>query len=134
MKRPHARLARARYASTIVALLLVSTWTGAQALYQVPRDALPPAQPVRSVVFDARSAAEVRLRSEPAYVETIVVEGRDPDAQRRKPLETRFAEALAPRPSPLAGISQFSDAPCMSLPSTWNNLGDAHVPLSGCPR
>jgi hypothetical protein len=115
--------------------LALAAGAAAQGLYVVPRDPAAPAEPLRSVVLDARSAADARAKFGPVYVETITVEGRrDPDAPRRKPLEVRFAEALAPRPSPLAGLSPFSDAPCMSLPSTWNNIGDAHVPLSGCPR
>jgi len=87
----------------------------------------------RSVVFD-RKAAEA-ARETPTYVESIVVIGRDPDARTAKPrsLEQRFAEALiAPRPSLAAG-RMLDNTPCMSLPSTWNNIGDAHVPLSGCP-
>lgn len=124
--------------ATCVALwaMLVCTGAVAQALYQVPREVPAPAQPVSSPVLDARSAAEARLRNEPVYVESIVVEGRNPDAPaRRKALELRFAEALAPRPSPLAGINPLSDTPCMSLASTWwNGVGDTHVPLSGCPR
>ncbi|MFO1311584.1 MAG: hypothetical protein U1F41_05900 [Burkholderiales bacterium] len=116
-------------------LLALSAGVAAQTLYDVPRDPAAPVQPPRSVVLDARSAADARAKFGPVYVESITVEGRrDPDAPRRKPLEVRFAEALAPRPNPLAGLSTFSDAPCMSLPSTWNNMGDAHVPLSGCPR
>jgi hypothetical protein len=85
---------------------------------------------VRRAVCRRRAA-----RSEAVYVETINVEGRKPDARRPRALEVRFAEVLtAPRPSPLAGINPLSDTPCMSLPSTWNNIGDAHVPQSGCPR
>jgi len=119
-----------------ISAMLVCTGAAAQALYRVPREVSAPAQPVSSPVLDARSAADARLRSEPVYVESIVVEGRNPDAPaRRKALEVRFAEALAPRPSPLAGINPLSDAPCTSLTSTWwNGLGDTHVPLSGCPR
>ena len=116
-------------------LASICACAAAQSLYQVPSDAPPPAQPVRSVVFDAKSATDARLRSAPMYVESIVVEGRNPDARRPRALETRFAEILtAPRMSPLAGINPLPDVPCMSLPSTWNNIGDAHVPLSGCPR
>jgi len=87
----------------------------------------------RSVVFD-RKAAEA-AREQPTYVESIVVIGRDPDVRPARPrsLELRFADALvAPRPSLAAG-RMFDNTPCMSLPSTWNNIGDAHVPLSGCP-
>ncbi|MFO1303693.1 MAG: hypothetical protein U1F54_08165 [Burkholderiales bacterium] len=125
----------ARALACIASLLAVTTTAASQSLYEVPRDPAPAAEPVRSVVLDVRSAADARARSAPQYVETIVVEGRrDPDAPRRKPLEVRFAEALAPRPNPLTGLTPFSDAPCMSLASSWNNLGDAHVPLSGCPR
>jgi hypothetical protein len=87
----------------------------------------------RSVVFDKKAAEAAR--ETPTYVESIVVIGRDPDARPAKPrsLEQRFAEALiVPRPSLAAG-RMFDNTPCMSLPSTWNNIGDAHVPLSGCP-
>jgi len=109
-------------------------FAGAQALYRVPPPVPAPGQPAASVVLDARAAADARSRDAPVYVESIVVEARNPDARRLRPLEVRFAEALMARPSPLAAISPFDDTPCMSLPSTWNNIGDAHVPLSGCPR
>jgi len=87
----------------------------------------------RSVVFDKKAAEAAREL--PTYVESIVVIGRDPDARPAKPrsLEQRFAQALVAPPPSLAAGRVFDNTPCMSLPSTWNNIGDAHVPLSGCP-
>jgi len=93
-------------------------------------------EPARSVVFDAKAADFARLREQPIYVESIVVEGRDPDGRRSKPkaLEQRFAETLlAPRPSPTAGLRLLDTTPCMSLASTWNNIGHSYAPASGCP-
>jgi len=94
------------------------------------------AQP-RSVVFDRDAADLARLRQRPAYIESIVVEGRDPyaAATRKKPLEQRFADALlAPPPSPTAGLRFLDTTPCMSMASTWNNIGNSYAPISGCPR
>ena len=90
----------------------------------------------RSVLFDARGADASRARQQPLYVESIVVEGRDPDARRRpgKPLEQRFAEVLlAPPPASAMGTRHLVTTPCMSLQSTWNTIGESYVPLSGCP-
>lgn len=90
-----------------------------------------------SVVFDKDAADAARQRNDPIYVERIFVEGRDPDAPRvpRKPLEKRFADTLlAPPPAPMAGMRMLDTTPCMSLASTWNNIGSNFVPLSGCPR
>jgi len=105
-----------------------------------PRATALPAPSTRtpeSSVFDQRQAAEVRQRSEPTYVERITVEAYDPDVRRvpRKTLERRFAETLlAPPPAPMAGMRMLDTTPCMSLASTWNNIGSSFVPVSGCPR
>lgn len=91
----------------------------------------------QSAAFDKEAADTERQRQEGAYIERIFVEGRDPDVRRgtRKPLERRFANSLlAPPPSPMAGIRMLDTTPCMSLASTWNNIGSSFVPLSGCPR
>jgi hypothetical protein len=91
---------------------------------------------VRSVLFDNKGAEAARARQQPLYVESIVVEGRDPDGPRlpRKPLEQRFAEALlAPPPSSAVGYRGLDTRPCMSLQSTWNNIGNSYAPASGCP-
>lgn len=108
----------------------------AQALYALP----PPNAPVvttaaRSVLFDAAAAERERARQEPAYVERIFVEGRDPDAPRRpRAVEQRFADALlAPRPTPTAGLRFLDTTPCMSVISSWNNLGNSYAPITGCP-
>lgn len=125
----------------VVALcaLLVAT----QARPQVPSPSALPTEPVRdpalagrSVLFDARGASDARVRQSPLYVESIVVEGRDPDGRRpkAKPLERRFADALlAPPADRLAGMRRLDTTPCMSLQSTWNVLGSSFAPLTGCP-
>ncbi len=90
----------------------------------------------RSALFDADAAAAARARAQPQYVESIVVEGRDPDARRPKPrsVEQRFADALlAPPPSPTAGLRMLDTTPCMSVQSTWNDLGNSYAPITGCP-
>jgi len=110
----------------------------AQSLYAVPPAVAVPtsANAARSPVFDARTADAERWRQQPAYVESIVVEGVDPDARRRpaKSVEQRFADALlAPPPSPTAGLKFLDTTPCMSVQSTWNNLGNSYAPITGCP-
>lgn len=125
------------------AVALCALLAAAQARPQaVPLTTLPP-EPVadparagRSALFDARSAADARVRQSPLYVESLVVEGRDPDARRpkTKPLEQRFADALlAPPPAAAAGMRSLDTTPCMSVQSTWNNFGSSFAPLAGCP-
>ena len=125
------------------AVALCALLAAAQARPQaVPPPTLPP-EPVadparagRSAVFDARSAADARVRQSPLYVESLVVEGRDPDARRpkAKPLEQRFADALlAPPPGAAVAMRSLDTTPCMSLQSTWNTLGSSFAPLTGCP-
>ena len=90
----------------------------------------------RSVLFDAEGAADARVRQYPQYVESIVVEGHDPDGRRPKarPLEQRFADALLARPpAASAGLRMMDTTPCMSLQSTWNVFGSSFAPLTGCP-
>ena len=101
-----------------------------------PEPVREPAQAARSVLFDARGASDARVRQSPHYVESIVVEGRDPDGRRPKarPLEQRFADALlAPPADGPAGMRRLDTTPCMSLQSTWNVLGSSFAPLTGCP-
>ncbi|MEO8754431.1 MAG: hypothetical protein ABI624_17310 [Casimicrobiaceae bacterium] len=111
----------------------------AQAPPAIPVAPLPAKAPeftVRSVLFDTKGAEAARARQQPLYVESIVVEGRDPDGRRppRKPLEQRFAEALlAPPPSSAMGMRPLDTTPCMSLQSTWNTIGNSYAPASGCP-
>jgi len=88
----------------------------------------------RSVVFDHGASDAARLLQRPSYVESIVVEGRDPDARKRKPLEQRFAEALLAPPASSVGLRALDTTPCMSMPSTWNTIGSSYAPLTGCPR
>jgi hypothetical protein len=131
---------RARTVTAIVACAIEGVW--AQTTPGIPL-AWPTAKPAqaaeftsRSVLFDAKRAEEARAREQPVFVESIVVEGRDPDARRRppKPLEQRFAEALlAPAPSSTAGLRFLDTTPCMSLQSTWNTIGNSYAPLTGCP-
>ena len=101
-----------------------------------PVRAQAPDRAARSALFDADAAAAARAREQPQYVESIVVEGRDPDARRPRPrsVEQRFAEALlAPPPTPLAGLRMLDTTPCMSVLSTRNDLGNSYAPLTGCP-
>ncbi len=108
----------------------------AQVLYVLPPAAAPATgTSARSVVFDAAAAARERARQQPDYVERIYVEGRDPDAPRKpRAVEQRFADALlAPRPSPTAGLRFLDTTPCMSVISSWNNLGNSYAPITGCP-
>lgn len=101
-----------------------------------PLRAQTPERTARSALFDAGAADAARTRQQPQYVESIVVEGRDPDARRPKPrsVEQRFADALlAPPPSPLAGLRMLDTTPCMSVLSTRNDLGNSYAPLTGCP-
>lgn len=100
-----------------------------------PEPVADPARAGRSAVFDARSAADARVRQSPLYVESLVIEGRDPDARRpkAKPLEQRFADALLAPPPAAAGMRSLDTTPCMSVQSTWNNFGSSFAPLTGCP-
>jgi hypothetical protein len=101
-----------------------------------PETVRDPALAGRSVLFDGRRASDARVRQSPQYVESIVVEGRDPDGRRpkAKPLEQRFADALlAPPPAAAAGMRSLDTTPCMSLQSTWNTFGSSFAPLTGCP-
>jgi len=95
------------------------------------------APPARSVVFDKDAADLVRMRQSPEYVERIFVEAYDPDAARipRRTLERQFSDTLLAAPAvPAMGIRPLDSTPCMSLPSTWNNIGTSFAPMSGCPR
>lgn len=103
---------------------------------QGPAPSRPPELTSRSVLFDIKAADAQRARRQPQYIESIIVEGRDPDAARgpRKPLEQRFAEVLLrPSPAPAKGGRMFDTTPCMSVQSTWNNIGNSYAPLIGCP-
>ena len=116
-------------------------WTAAagvlaQGLYSVPPAPAPPAATAaRSVLLGPAAAERERARQQPSYVERIYVEGRDPDAPRKpRAVEQRFADALlAPRPSPTAGLRFLDTTPCMSVISSWNNLGNSYAPVTGCP-
>ena len=115
--------------------LAVAT-ASAQALYTIPPAGAPPAATAaRSLLLDPAAAERERARQQPAYVERIFVEGRDPDAPRRpRAVEQRFADALlAPRPSSTAGLRFLDTTPCMSVISSWNNPGNSYAPITGCP-
>ena len=99
--------------------------------------AMAPALTARSVVFDKDAADLARMRQAPEYVERIFVEAYDPDVPRvpRKTLERRFSDTLLAAPSAAAvGLRPLDTTPCMSLASTWNNIGASFAPMSGCPR
>lgn len=123
-------------ATAVAAVIAVAAGAQPLPLRTAPAADPSPASTARSVLFDAKAAEAERARQTPLYVERIVVEGRDPDAPRRpaRPLEQRFADALlAPPPAASVGLRPLDTRPCMSLPSTWNNLGSSFVPPSGCP-
>ena len=84
----------------------------------------------------AGAAAYLRFRQQPAYVESITVEGRDPDGPRvkRKSLEQSFAETLlAPRVAAAMGMRQLNATPCYAIQSSLNTIGSSFAPLTGCP-
>ncbi len=123
-------------ATCAVAPVVAQTPPGIPVAPPVAAPAKAPEFTSRSVLFDTRSADAARARQQPLYVESIIVEGRDPDGRRppRKPLEQRFAEALlAPPPASAMGIRGLDTTPCMSLQSTWNTIGNSYAPLAGCP-
>jgi hypothetical protein len=127
-----------RAAVALCALLAAAqAWPQTLPLTTVPPEPVrDPALAGRSVLFDGGGASDARVRQSPHYVESIVVEGRDPDRRRPKarPLEQRFADALlAPPPDGPAGMRMLDTTPCMSLQSTWNVLGSSFAPLTGCP-
>lgn len=96
----------------------------------------PPATSPHSSVFDSAAADTLRLRHQPTYVESIIVEGRDPDARRarRKSVELTFAEALlAPPPAAATGLRLLNDTPCHAIQSSRNSIGNSFAPLEGCP-
>lgn len=136
-------LTRLRDAAPLLVTSAVLVTSGAAWSQVVPRalsaDALtsvPPPTAARSVVFDSGKADELRLRQQPAYVESIVVEGRDPDVRRgkRKSLEQNFAEALlAPPPAAAMGLRSLSPTPCYAIQSSLNTIGNSYAPLTGCP-
>lgn len=124
-----------RRAWCVALACVVAADVAAQSLYSVPPAVAPGASSARSTVFDTAAAERERARQQAAYVERIYVEGRDPDAPRRpRAVEQRFADALqAPRPSPTAGLRFLDTTPCMSVISSWNNLGNSYAPVTGCP-
>jgi len=96
----------------------------------------PPPAASRSVVFDSSKADDLRFREQPAYVESITVEGRDPDGPRvkRKSLEQSFADALlAPPPAAAMGMRSLNPTPCYAIQSSLNTIGSSFAPLTGCP-
>ena len=135
---PAARRMRAAIAlcALLISLPARSQAPSSPTLPLPPEPVRDPALAGRSVPFDARGAADARVRQSPQYVESIVVEGRDPDGRRPKarPLEQRFADALAALPvgGPV-GMRRLDTTPCMSLQSTWNAFGSSFAPLTGCP-
>ena len=124
-----------RFAAAITAFVAGSVC--AQPAYTPPPPATAKAESLtsRSIMFDTKAADVERARQQGIYVESITVQGRDPDAPRvpRKPFEQRFAEALL-RPAPTAGARMFDTTPCMSVQSSWNNIGESYAPMFGCPK
>jgi hypothetical protein len=104
-------------------------------LYALPAAPTTPAsQSTQSILFDLKAAEDVRLRQQPVYVESITVFGHRSEPAKI-PLEQRFANALnAPAAAGAMEIRAMDTTPCMSMASTWNNIGSSFAPLTGCPR
>ena len=104
-------------------------------LYALPAGPTAPAsQLTHSILFDLKAAEDARLRQQPIYVESITVFGHRPEPPKI-PLEQRFANALnAPAAAGVMEIRAMDTTPCMSMASTWNNIGSSFAPLTGCPR
>ena len=122
-----------RFVADACALCVLAMGAGAA----VGQQATVAAPVARSVVLDKDAADLARMRQSPEYVERIFVESYDPDAVRvpRRTLERRFSDTLLKAPPAAAmGIRPLDATPCMSLPSTWNNIGTSFAPMSGCPR
>ena len=88
----------------------------------------------RSILFDLKAAEDLQLRQQPIYMESITVFGHRSEPAKI-PLEQRFANALnAPAAAGTMEIRAMDTTPCMSMASTWNNIGSSFAPLTGCPR
>jgi hypothetical protein len=137
-----AVLAPPRAVRVLLAILLLSleclAWAQGAIPYSLPPEpsATAPSLALRGAPFDATAAQRARLQQQPTYIESIVIEGYDPDARRvpKKTPERRFGDALnAPAAAGMLGSRTVDSTPCMSLASTWNNIGSSFVPTSGCP-
>ena len=109
----------------------------AQFVSPYPLPAEPAARANRStssLLFDLKGAEDLRLQSQPIYVESITVFGHRSEPPNL-PLEQRFANALnAPAAAGAMELRAMDTTPCMSMASTWNNIGSSFAPLTGCPR
>jgi hypothetical protein len=142
MMPPHAKWSCGAGPSLLLgAVLVMVTGTAASqtgpATFSAPAPAgAPGGAGSRSAVFDIAKADELRLRQQPAYVESIVVEGRDPDGPRtrRRSLEQTFAEVLlAAPPAAAMGMRKLNATPCHAVQSSLNTIGSSYAPLTGCP-
>jgi hypothetical protein len=120
----------------LLALLATSLTAVAQnaSLYALPVESSAGAsRATRSILFDLKAADDTRLRQQPIYIESITIYGPNPETPQ-KSVERRFADSLN---APVSGAFSMrpvdSSTPCLSLPSTWNNIGSSFVPTSGCP-
>jgi hypothetical protein len=122
---------------TPLLLALIATTAGAQVLPLRATPAEPTAsasQSTRSLLFDLKAAEDLQLRQQPIYVESVTVFGHRSEPAKI-PLEQRFANALnAPAPAGTMEIRAMDTTPCLSMASTWNNIGSSFAPPTGCPR
>ena len=122
---------------TPLLLALFTTPVLAQIVSPYPLPAEPTApsnRSTRGILFDLKSAEDMRLRQQPIYVESITVFGHRAEPPKI-PLEQRFANALnAPAAAGVMEMRAMDTTPCMSMASTWNNIGSSFAPLTGCPR
>ena len=122
---------------TPLLLALIATAAGAQVSPLRATPAGPNAsasQSTRSILFDLKAAEDLQLRQQPIYMESITVFGHRSEPAKM-PLEQRFANALnAPAAAGAVGIRGMDTTPCLSMASTWNNIGSSFAPPTGCPR
>jgi hypothetical protein len=120
-----------------VLLALFTATAGAQVVspYALPAEpAASATKTTHSILFDLKAAEDMRLRDQPIYVESITVFGHRSEPAKI-PLEQRFANALnAPATAGAMEMRAMDTTPCMSMASTWNNIGSSFAPLTGCPR
>ena len=121
--------------SLLLALLATPAVAQIASPYPLPAEPADAAnRSTRSILFDLKTAEDLRLRQQPIYVESITVFGHRAEPPSI-PLEQRFANALnAPAAAGVMEMRAMDTTPCMSMASTWNNIGSSFAPLAGCPR
>ena len=103
-------------------------------LYVLPIEPTARATPsTRSILFDVKAANDLRLRTQPIYIESITIVGQSPGPSR-KTLERKFADALNAPASGMVEFRQSGSTPCLSMASTRPDIGSWFTPPTGCPQ